>query len=287
MNVIRFSPVGLALLAGLLAAPTSSFAAESYDNCTGFVDSLPATINTQGTWCLRGDLATGITSGSAITINNHNVTLDCNNFKVGGLAGGLGTDANGVYATGRDNTTIRNCSVRGFRYGVRLSLGSGHLVSNSRFDGNTYIGISVTGGASVIRGNIVLDTGLATVGNFAAGIDASNGVDVIDNSVNGVVGGGTDATAFGIRTNGNGLASVAGNRVRGLVPSGTGLAYGIFNYNSGRMVIRENDVQGTALPGSIGIRCISTEATARDNVVAGFATPLDSCTSSGNTLNIN
>jgi hypothetical protein len=32
-----------------LATPAPAKAAESCDNCTGFVDSLPATIGTQGT----------------------------------------------------------------------------------------------------------------------------------------------------------------------------------------------------------------------------------------------
>lgn len=287
MNAYRSWPLGLVLITGLLAVPSPAPAAESYDNCTGFVDSVPATISTQGTWCLRGDLATGITSGAAITLNANNVTLDCNHFKLGGLAGGLGTQTNGVVASGRYNATLRNCSIRGFRHGVYLVSGGGHLVENNRFDGNTYIGIGITAGPSTIRGNSVVDTGLSIASNYVAGIDANGGTDVIDNTINGVAAGGTGVTAFGIRTNGNGLASVSGNRVRGLAPSGTGLAYGIYNYNSGRMVIRENDLQGTGSAGSVGIRCIDNAATARDNVVAGFTTAVEACLSSGNTLNVN
>src|SRR6185369_12584927 len=93
-------------------------AAESYDNCSGTVASLPAVISTQGTWCFKQDLATSITFGNAITVTTNNVTLDCNNFKLGGLAAGVGTHAYGVYAggygAGRSNITVRNCNVRGF-----------------------------------------------------------------------------------------------------------------------------------------------------------------------------
>ena len=65
------------LIAPISPVATSAYAAQSYDSCAGFIDSLPATITTQGTWCLRGDLATSVTSGNAITIATNNVTIDC------------------------------------------------------------------------------------------------------------------------------------------------------------------------------------------------------------------
>jgi hypothetical protein len=65
------APVALVLLA---AAASPALAAESYDNCTGFIDPLPAVITTQGTWCLRKDLRTAVASGHAITIATNNVT---------------------------------------------------------------------------------------------------------------------------------------------------------------------------------------------------------------------
>ena len=79
-----------ALLA-VYASP--ALAAESYDNCTGYIESLPASISTQGTWCLRKDLATGMASGNAIEVKANNVVIDCNDFKIGGLAAGAGAGA--------------------------------------------------------------------------------------------------------------------------------------------------------------------------------------------------
>src|SRR5690606_14995164 len=73
------------ILAGL-ASVLPARAADDYDACAGFIDSVPATITSQGVWCLRKDLSTAIASGSAITIATNNVTIDCNGFKLGGLA---------------------------------------------------------------------------------------------------------------------------------------------------------------------------------------------------------
>jgi hypothetical protein len=99
--------------------------------------------------------------------------------------------------------------------------------------------------------------------------------------------GSSDATAYGIYTATNGDGSVAGNRVRGLVASGTGLTYGIYNVDSGRMITRDNDVQGSGVAGSIGVRCTNNRATARDNVIAGFTTGILNCLSDGDTVNPN
>src|SRR5688500_982965 len=120
------------LLAGLWAAMPTARAAESYDNCTGFIDSLPATISTQGTWCLRKDVSTSMTSGIAITVAANNVTVDCNDFKIGGLAAGNDSSAFGIF-TDRQNVTVRHCSIRGFFYGIYL-IGAGNLIEDNLLD---------------------------------------------------------------------------------------------------------------------------------------------------------
>jgi len=286
----RLLPAVLLVLVSLGAASPSR-AAQSYDNCTGFIDSVPATVSTQGTWCLRHDLNTAITSGSAITIGTNNVTIDCNDFKVGGLSAGTGTATNGIYASTRFNATVRHCNVRGFKYGIYLSNGGGHRIEDNGLDSNTVIGIYVDGAGSTIRGNRVIDTGGSTSapGN-AYGISVAHGVDVLDNTINGVAAnadGGGNATAYGITTDTNGEASVGGNRVRGLAASGTGTTYGIWSATSGRLIVRDNDVQGTGVAGSVGVTCTDNQATARDNVIAGFASAIDNCDSDGNTVNTN
>src|SRR5690606_14004821 len=93
----------LLLRGGLLAAPSPANAAETYNTCAGFIDSVPATISKQGVWCLRKNLTTNVTLGYAITIATNTATIDCNGFKIGGLAAGNGAVTAGVYADNRQN----------------------------------------------------------------------------------------------------------------------------------------------------------------------------------------
>ena len=65
-------------------------------------------------WCLRHDLSTSIVSGQAIDIQANNVAIDCNDFKIGGLAAGNGSMAVGIHALTRQNATVRHCNIRGF-----------------------------------------------------------------------------------------------------------------------------------------------------------------------------
>ena len=270
--------------------PSPARAARSYDNCTGFIDFLPATISAQGTGCLRHDLSTALAGGSAIIIATNNVTVDCNDFKLGGLAAGAGTTTTGIFANARQNAVIRNCNIRGFQTGIGLLGGGGHRVEHNSLDGNTYTGIRVESAASTIRDNRVIDTGGSTANpGEAIGISTSDTVDVLGNTVNGVAGvpDSGNASAYGIVTFENGEGSVAGNRVRGLVSTGAGTIFGIYNSDSGRLILRDNDVQGSGVAASIGVHCTSDQATARDNVVTGFATGISGCLSDGDTVNTN
>jgi len=288
MSLIR-SMFAAAVLLACTALPAR--AAESYDNCTGFIDTLPATIATQGTWCLRHDLSTNMVSGAAITINTNNVTIDCNDFKLGGLGAGVGTGALGLYAQNRFNTTVRHCNIRGFAYGVGIfsaaaGASGGHVIEDNRFDGNTYAGVYIDGDGSVVRRNLIVDTGGSTVATGVAyGIFAVYSVDVIDNTVSGVLPGanpGGNGNAVGIFTNFNHSGSISGNRVRGLVRLGTYEVNGIYNTNSGRIILDRNHVVGDGSTGSIGLRCFDGIGNARDNVISGFVTAVETCASSGN-----
>jgi hypothetical protein len=268
----------------LLAAPRTGQAAESYDSCNGFITSLPAVIATQGTWCLKQDLSTAMTSGDAITINTSNVTIDCNNFKLGGLAAGLGTLTRGIYAFNRLNATVRHCNIRGFHNGVRFegSSGGGHAVEDNRFDGNTAVGIDVEGDGSVVQRNRVFDTGSTTQNPYAIGILTSYSVDVLDNTVSGVVarsGGG--GNAYGIYTNGNPDGRIVGNGIRGVTKDGAGAVMGIYNESTGRLIITGNHLVGDGSPNSLGIFCVGANGSAKENVISGFAGALDTCVDSG------
>ena len=288
MSILRPNPVSLALLAGLLAIPAAASAAESLDTCAGFIDSVPTTISTQGVWCLRHDLSTSIASGAAIVVATNNVTIDCNDFKLGGLGGGAATQAAGISASDRLNTTVRHCNIRGFVNGISLTgmSGGSHLVEDNRFSSNTYLGIRVEGDGSVIRRNQINDTGgtLLPIG-VAYGIYARGSIDVLDNTISGVLPtllpGPNSGSAFGVYTYSNPDGSISGNRVRGLVHLGSGTVAGIYNNGTGRISMRNNDLVGDGGSGSQGLRCADGYGRVKDNIVSGFFFANVTCSDAG------
>jgi hypothetical protein len=268
--------------AGLFAA-TGVSAAESFDNCTGFISALPATISTPGVWCVDRDLATGLASGQAIRINTSHVTIDCNDYRVRGSAG-TATNTTGIFASAKSNITVRNCALRGFRRGVDLT-GTGHVVEDNRFDANTYAAIFVDADAATIRRNLVNETGGPGSGGSAIGIYATGTMDITDNTVSGVAAAPeSNSSVYGIITYFNLSGQILRNRVRGLVPGGTGASHGIYNTNSTRVIVRSNDVVHAPGAGTTGIRCTNSQGRAIDNVVLGFVTSVSGCTDDGNVL---
>jgi hypothetical protein len=133
-------------------------------NCTP-ITTLPYTITFQGAYCLTGNLETNMTDGNAVTINTNNVVLDLNGYKIGGLAGGPDTNANGIYANQRKNITIRNGTLRGFARGIFLedispyTTSQGHIIERIRADMNNWMGIFAIGRGIIIRNNQVVSTG--------------------------------------------------------------------------------------------------------------------------------
>ena len=281
----RFGFVLLLALAGvcLCLQPRSAHAARSYDNCTGFVTSLPTFIASPGIWCLKADLATAVTSGAAIVIGSDDVAIDCNDFKLGGLAAGIGTLTVGINASGRSGLAVRNCNIRGFMYGIYINgVGGRHVIEDNRFDNNTYEAINVKGDGSVIRRNRIFTTGGSTQASDATGIAAFDSVDIINNVVSGVSAtAGSNAQANGIYTSLNLSGRIIGNAVRGLKADGIGLPRGLFNIGSTRITLRDNDIVGNGSADSNGIFCASSTGRAFHNTVNGFDIPMFVCHDSG------
>ena len=280
-----FRAVCAVLLVAGLASASRPAGAESFHTCTGFIDVVPTTIATQGVWCMRKDLATAITSGAAITIATNNVTIDCNDFKLGGLAAGDATEAVGIEADNRINATVRHCNVRGFMYGTQLT-GSGHAVVDSRFDSNTYSGIMASGDGLQIQGNRVSDTGGSTISPTinAAGITLATptySATVRDNTIDTVfsLGGTATGIAAGIMN-----GTVERNTISVLRPGGAGLARGIrVFYANSRLMIRDNVIATQPAESGIGVDC--NGAFARDNMVSGLTSGYyEDCTDGGGNL---
>jgi hypothetical protein len=263
-----------ALCTVLLAAPRPA-QAETLGTCVGYIDSVPATITTQGTWCMRKDLSTSIASGAAITVAANNVIIDCNDFKLGGLAAGPATQTTGILASERINVRVRNCAIRGFLRGVLLQ-GAGHAVVDSRFDNNVQTGIHVTGeGLEVLR-NTVRDTGGSTA--FVYGILAVNNGFVQDNRVFGVYGSGSH-DAYGIYV--SMLAgAVSGNRIANV--DGAGAAgRGIWNTYLGSKIAVVDNVVTYYPPQTVGAAIDCGNGISSRNVVNGHSTGQETCYDGG------
>jgi hypothetical protein len=274
----RIAPLLFALV--LVSTATPAQAAESYDNCAGTILVLPTTITTQGVWCLKGDLATAIASGAAITVNANNVTIDCNDFKIGGLGAGLGTQTAGILVASKLNTVIRHCNLRGFAIGINANGSGGHIVEDNRIEGSTRKGIQVIGAGSTVRRNLVTDTGGSTLvgSGTATGIWVEQGADVLDNTVAGVVPGATEGAVTGIVSKQNDGGMIIGNRIKGLAFTFT--VVGIDDTSVGGVLIDGNYLLSM---GHIGINCISAETHISRNVIRTFAVPLsDGCPASDN-----
>jgi hypothetical protein len=272
------------LLSGLSTAVRPAHAAQAYDNCAGYIDSLPATISTQGVWCLRKDLATGMTSGFAIEIQTNNVTIDCNDFKIGGMTAGDGSNAIGIHASNRQNITVRHCALRGFNKGIVLDGSGGHLVEDNRLDNILFMGMVVNGNHNRVRRNVVYDTGGATGNSDAYGIAAQG--DITDNIVDGVSATATNTNPVGIRAgfdasaHGTG-ALIARNRVGGLEVAGTGseIAIKVVDASASGLRIEGNHLVGALSGAALVGNGISGQNAAYciDNSIGGFATNTVGC----------
>jgi nitrous oxidase accessory protein NosD len=286
MSVRPLAAVPLLVLAAL-SAP-NPVRAETLD-CTEIV-SLPAVITSPGVYCLRKDLSTSL-AGAAVKILAHDVTLDCNGYKIGGLAAGDTAD-NHAIASPSDRAVIRNCNLRGFRTGLYLT-GAGNLVEHNRIEAMRDTAVYVFGGnagsGSLVRHNRIYDTGLHYTDGTATAILASGPHHIVDNTIDTVLGAdGTDTHVKGIVVQGVAAGGViAGNRIRGLAEDGAGFSYGIYVAAGNPVSIRGNTI--AAVAANYGIKCdgdpgVDSAVAASNHVLGGFVVPTENCTDGGGNL---
>ena len=102
--------------------------------------NVPATLNSANSvYCLNENVA--VAGTIAFSISADNVTLDCKGYTV------TGSGSIGAYASGRYNTTVKNCNITGFGAAVLYESGSYSTVSNSTISDN-YDGIWLNGGSN-------------------------------------------------------------------------------------------------------------------------------------------
>jgi hypothetical protein len=281
MQVFRSSAIAGLALAAFAGGGSGASAASSYASCTGFIDAVPMTILTPGTWCLRRHLAANMTSGNAIDVQTNNVTIDCNGFVLDNSSADPGAAAIGVLSFGYSAITVRNCIIQGFPYGINVFGGSpprgGYVIEKNRLL-KSLLGIVVEGYGSVIRDNIVVNS---HGGGSVLGIIARGGVDVIDNVVDGLFG---DTALARFRTTGIYYtdsdynpdigSQIRGNRVRNLTEKGNLGAVGIDV--SGHAVSVHDNIFAQAIPTSgIGVECRFGDGRLRDNIIKNYSIGMD------------
>jgi len=265
----------MALAIALMATPAKAETIE----CT-VINSIPIIITVQGIYCLKGNLATSLAAGNMIDVQTNNVTIDMNGFKLGGLAAGAGTLANGIFAFDRRNITIRNGSIRGFRFGIFLDGGaansSGHLLEDLRLDGNRQVGALVVGTGNIIRNNQVVNTGPTDTGSSAFGLLI---IDSNDSVVEGNVISSVSETgeSIGIHVLSSSLIEVRNNTV--LRTEDATNNRGISLFDATDVTIIGNRVLNPTTTGLFGISDISgsTGVNCIDNTIAGYTTAISGC----------
>jgi parallel beta-helix repeat protein len=256
--------------------------AETFHTCGKTIASLPTVISTQGVYCLTHDLNTAMTSGNAIDIQTNNVTIDCNGYKIGGLAAGNGSNAIGIHASdSRLNLTVRNCGIRGFEWGISFEGGGGHLIEDNRLDNNLYIAMYIQGDGNTIRRNRIFDTGGYVAASTAAALVVA--ADVIDNTISGVFAANTTTSLTGIEMQGQNTVAI-GNRVSGLAVTGAGTGLGIYAEDVS-MSVRDNDVAASAATNGTGILGHgATDTICSGNHVFKYSTAINVCKDGGNNV---
>jgi nitrous oxidase accessory protein NosD len=258
-------------------------AADTAATCKGTIASVPTVITEQGTWCLTADVGTAIASGAAITVQTNNVTIDCNGYKIGGLAAGPSTETSGVLVNGYLNTVVRNCTLRGFRFGLAMVGGGGRLVERNRIEGSTLVGMFVQGDGSLLRDNQVIDTGPST--GHAWGIVTGGAVDVVGNTVSGVYPNAASGSfaGYGISIPGNSGSRVEGNILRAVGDGLAGSAAIFIATSSSDVVVKDNELLYSGGGSAFGLFCdgAGSQALATGNTMLRYAFPRYGCVDGG------
>jgi parallel beta-helix repeat protein len=279
-------------LALSLSAIASTQAGAETTQCTA-ITRLPTVITAQGVHCLKTNLGTSIRTGAAIRIATSNVTLDFNGYRLGGLAGGLDTNADGVkIGLGQRNVQIRNGAIRGFRRGILVAGGYGHLVEDMLLDGNRKAGLWAENFSGsplvglVARRNRVIDTGGTTLSEtdpsvYGMMIRSGTEVRLIDNDVmNTTRNGAETGLAYGMRVISD-AAVVEDNRVSNSADRG------IYSSNNSAVLIAGNRITNRIPGGQVGLRMNSSDSSLyQGNMVSGFAIPYTGGTDGGGNVSL-
>ena len=235
------------------------------------ITKLPYQIDAAGVYCLKKNLAfenkgVAVNTGNAIVIATtaSGAVLDLNGFVLsGGESAPTNSNAIGIHI-GASNVTVRNGTVTNFETGVfSSSYPSGIIVEDLIVDSNFGEGIRLYASKSIIRNNLVTNTGGSTYianspayGIYADGDDFS----IHGNTVSGVTGVGS-GYGVGISTDTSSDRSIVHNNTISNISSTAGIWFqgGTQHIANGNRITK---------PGSYGIAFGGT-GSYMDNLVVG------------------
>lgn len=252
--------------------------------CTA-ITAIPTVITSAGIYCLQSDLSSGATSGEMIDIQASYVTIDLNGHMLDGRSAGLTSHAVGIGAEDRENITVRNGTISGFEYGVRIrgttaDVSSRHLLEGLHLDRNYFIGAAIEEGSDhIVRNNQVVNNGHHDNGSTTHAIKVAS---VRNTLIAGNVISGTSETAYavGIDVSSSSLVEVRGNSIYDTtVPtvSSHGISVG---GSSNDIMLIGNRILNAASNGTYGVNVVGglTGIVCIGNTVAGFTAAHNGCT---------
>lgn len=133
----------LASVLALLAFGAPAYSQETASTCTTIINTLPYTISSPGTYCLRTNSITQSFYG--VQILSSDVVLNCRGRSIEAAVPQSGSDGISTMS-GLDNVTVQNCIVKGFDRGISIGHEAhGAQVLNNRVENGLSDGIIVWG----------------------------------------------------------------------------------------------------------------------------------------------
>jgi hypothetical protein len=234
------------------------------------ITSVPYTISQSGSYYLTKNLTA---TGTAITVNADDVTVDLCGFSLTGNNTG-----SGIYMTDRINVEIRNGTIRNFSYGINddyimmVSNGTStnHRVIGVRALSNVNFGIKLYGPNNEVRDCSASNNGTSASGSSIFGISVGNNSTVTGNTVsNNGTSAQVNAYVFGISAGNS--CTITGNAVfsNGYMAAEDTTIYGIAASSGSKITGNTVSSNGTSAGSVYGIAANNGGSTITGNTVYG------------------
>jgi hypothetical protein len=232
------------------------------------IGSSPYTIKAPGKYCVTAML---VAQGNGITIAADDVDLDCGGYTIDGTTQAASTTKRGIVGYNRAGVTIRDCRIKGFLEGIRLT-GDDNDVRDNVLIAPLSRGIVVAGTGNVVQDNRVSDVGGgANAGWGAFGILADGPSTLLGNVVSGVhASTGSGERAYGIYSASNDAGLIQANTVRDVVGDAGQLGMALTAYDGTDVVVKENILFSPSGAYSFGLLCTGPGSVSYGNVFHGF-----------------